>query len=197
MSWRGYSHWRENRLDYWSEYIHVRMHTRLILQHHLMCVCVSVCRNLRKTESRKTKLEEQLNSVGQKVNELKEKFQSRTTEAAKLEAEVSKAQETIQAAEQLIHQLDGEHTRWNAQVDEITEELDTLPRRAMLAAAFITYLSAAPEDRRRNSLETWMMASGLQSKTLKHTHRHTQTHTDTHRHTQTHTDTQTHTYTQP
>uniref|UniRef100_A0A4W5MUV0 Dynein heavy chain coiled coil stalk domain-containing protein n=1 Tax=Hucho hucho TaxID=62062 RepID=A0A4W5MUV0_9TELE len=72
--------------------------------------------NLRKTESRKTKLEEQLNSVGQKVNELKEKFQSRTTEAAKLEAEVSKAQETIQAAEQLIHQLDGEHTRWNAQV---------------------------------------------------------------------------------
>ncbi|XP_052360063.1 cytoplasmic dynein 2 heavy chain 1 isoform X2 [Oncorhynchus keta] len=124
--------------------------------------------NLRKTESRKTKLEEQLNSVGQKVNELKEKFQSRTTEAAKLEAEVSKAQKTIQTAEQLIHQLDGEHTRWNAQVDEITEELDTLPKRAMLAAAFITYLSAAPEDRRRTSLETWMKASGLQKFDLRH-----------------------------
>nr|XP_046169714.1 cytoplasmic dynein 2 heavy chain 1-like [Oncorhynchus gorbuscha] len=124
--------------------------------------------NLRKTESRKTKLEDQLNSVGQKVNELKEKFQSRTTEAAKLEAEVSKAQKTIQTAEQLIHQLDGEHTRWNAQVDEITEELDTLPKRAMLAAAFITYLSAAPEDRRRTSLETWMKASGLQKFDLRH-----------------------------
>ncbi|KAJ7995299.1 hypothetical protein DPEC_G00243100 [Dallia pectoralis] len=123
--------------------------------------------NLRKTESRKTKLEEQLNSVGKKVNELKEKFQCRTTEAAKLEAEVSKAQETIQAAEQLIHQLDGEHTRWNAQVAEITEDLDTLPKRAMLAAAFITYLSSAPEDRRRRSLETWMTSSGLEKFDLR------------------------------
>ncbi|MBZ3869929.1 Cytoplasmic dynein 2 heavy chain 1 [Sciurus carolinensis] len=42
-------------------------------------------------------------------------FQSRTSEAAKLEAEVSKAQETIKAAEVLINQLDREHKRWNAQ----------------------------------------------------------------------------------
>ncbi|XP_028817493.1 cytoplasmic dynein 2 heavy chain 1 isoform X3 [Denticeps clupeoides] len=124
--------------------------------------------NLRKTENRKNRLEEQLNSVGQKVNELKEKFQSRTTEAAKLEAEVSKAQETIEAAEKLIHQLDGEHTRWNAQVAEITDELDTLPKRAQLAAAFITNLSAAPEDRRRASLEAWMKSSGLQKFDLRH-----------------------------
>lgn len=72
--------------------------------------------NLKKTEDRKRKLEELLNSVGQKVSELKEKFQSRTSEAAKLEAEVSRAQETIKAAEVLINQLDREHKRWNAQV---------------------------------------------------------------------------------
>lgn len=72
--------------------------------------------NLKKTEDRKRKLEELLNSVGQKVSELKEKFQSRTSEAAKLEAEVSRAQETIKAAEALINQLDREHRRWNAQV---------------------------------------------------------------------------------
>ncbi|KAI1893942.1 hypothetical protein AGOR_G00128840 [Albula goreensis] len=123
--------------------------------------------NLRKTESRKNKLEDLLNSVGEKVKELKEKFQSRTTEAAKLEAEVSKAQETIQAAEKLIGQLDGEHTRWNAQVAEITEELETLPKRAQLAAAFITYLSAAPEDQRKASLEEWMKSSGLQNFDLR------------------------------
>ncbi|XP_068440329.1 cytoplasmic dynein 2 heavy chain 1 isoform X1 [Clinocottus analis] len=117
--------------------------------------------NLRKTESRKNKLEVQLNSVGAKVNELKEKFQCHTTEAAKLEAEVTKAQDTITAAQQLISQLDGEHTRWNAQMSEIKIELDTLPLRAMLAAAFITYLSAAPEDRRRHCQETWMAQSGL------------------------------------
>ncbi|KAK2847119.1 hypothetical protein Q5P01_010118 [Channa striata] len=118
--------------------------------------------NLRKTESRKNKLEDQLNSVGAKVNELKEKFQCYTTEAAKLEAEVTKAQDTITAAQQLISQLDGEHTRWNTQMSEIKNELDTLPVRAMLAAAFITYLSAAPEDHRRHCLETWMAQSGLQ-----------------------------------
>ncbi|KAM9359311.1 cytoplasmic dynein 2 heavy chain 1 isoform 6-T6 [Symphorus nematophorus] len=123
--------------------------------------------NLRKTESRKNKLEDQLNSVGAKVNELKEKFQCHTTEAAKLEAEVTKAQDTITAAQQLISQLDGEHTRWNAQMSEIKNELDTLPMRTMLAAAFITYLSAAPEDRRRHCLETWMAQSGLQKFDLR------------------------------
>ncbi|CAL8361611.1 unnamed protein product [Merluccius merluccius] len=123
--------------------------------------------NLRKTENRKNKLEDQLNSVGAKVNELKEKFQCRTTEAAKLEAEVTKAQETITAAQQLISQLDGEHTRWNTQVCEIKEELDTLPMRAMLAAAFITYLSSATEDRRKHCLDAWMTHSGLQKFDLR------------------------------
>lgn len=44
------------------------------------------------------------------------RFQLHTTEAAKLEAEVTKAQNTITAAQQLISQLDGEHIRWNSQV---------------------------------------------------------------------------------
>ncbi|KAM9852784.1 cytoplasmic dynein 2 heavy chain 1 isoform 4-T4 [Aulostomus maculatus] len=123
--------------------------------------------NLRKTESRKNKLEDQLNSVGAKVNELKEKFQCHTAEAAKLEADVTKAQDTITAAQQLISQLDGEHTRWNAQMSEIKNELDTLPPRAMLASAFITYLSAAPEDRRRQCLETWMTQAELQKFDLR------------------------------
>ncbi|XP_061575223.1 dynein cytoplasmic 2 heavy chain 1 isoform X3 [Cololabis saira] len=123
--------------------------------------------NLRKTESRKIKLEDQLNNVGAKVNKLKEKFQCYTAEAAKLEAEVTKAQDTITAAQQLLSQLDGEHTRWNAQMSEIKNELDTLPLRALLAAAFITYLSAASEDRRRHCLETWMAQSGLQKFDLR------------------------------
>ncbi|XP_019521077.1 PREDICTED: cytoplasmic dynein 2 heavy chain 1 [Hipposideros armiger] len=123
--------------------------------------------NLKKTEDRKRKLEELLNSVGQKVSELKEKFQSRTSEAAKLEAEVSKAQETIKAAEVLINQLDREHKRWNAQVVEITEELATLPKRAQLAAAFITYLSAAPEGLRKTCLEEWTKSACLEKFDLR------------------------------
>lgn len=47
------------------------------------------------------------------------RFQNRTTEAAKLEAELSKAQKTLKAAEVMINQLDREHKRWSAQVSEI------------------------------------------------------------------------------
>ncbi|XP_018422828.1 PREDICTED: cytoplasmic dynein 2 heavy chain 1 [Nanorana parkeri] len=123
--------------------------------------------NFRRTEERKQKLEDQLNTVGQKVAELKEKFQTRTTEAAKLEAELSKAQEIIQSAELLIGQLDGEHKRWNAQVEEITEELSSLPKRTQLAAAFITYISAAPEDQRKDSIDQWRKAVGLETFDLR------------------------------
>lgn len=49
------------------------------------------------------------------------------------------------------------------QVSEISEELATLPKRAQLAAAFITYLSAAPEGLRKNYLEEWTKAAGLES----------------------------------
>ncbi|KAM8977653.1 cytoplasmic dynein 2 heavy chain 1 [Pelodytes ibericus] len=118
--------------------------------------------NFRRTEERKLKLEDQLSTVGRRVTELKEKFQARTTEAAKLEAELTRAQEIIQSAELLINQLDGEHKRWNAQVVEITEELSALPKRAQLAAAFITYISAAPEDQRKDSIDEWMKSVGLE-----------------------------------
>ncbi|KAF4787703.1 hypothetical protein TURU_168391 [Turdus rufiventris] len=107
--------------------------------------------NLKKTEDRKQRLEDLLNSVGQKVLELKDKFQNRTTEAAKLEAELSKAQKTLKAAE----------------VSEITDDLATLPKRAQLAAAFITYLSAAPEDQRKNSLDEWTKSAGLEKFDLR------------------------------
>ncbi|NXK72907.1 DYHC2 protein, partial [Amazona guildingii] len=123
--------------------------------------------NLKRTEDRKQKLENLLNSVGQKVSELKDKFQSRTTEAAKLEAELNKAQKTLKAAEILINQLDREHKRWNIQVSDSFYELATLPKRAQLAAAFITYLSAAPEDQRKNSLDEWTKSAGLEKFDLR------------------------------
>ena len=49
------------------------------------------------------------------------------------------------------------------QVAEITEELATLPKRAQLAAAFITYLSAAPEGLRKTCLVEWSKSAGLES----------------------------------
>lgn len=51
------------------------------------------------------------------------RFQSRTTEAAQLEAELNKAQKTLKAAEMLINQLDREHQRWSTQVSEYIRKI--------------------------------------------------------------------------
>lgn len=48
------------------------------------------------------------------------------------------------------------------QVHELTAELEQLPRRAQLAAGFITYLSSAPEDVRKATMAKWCEAAGLQ-----------------------------------
>lgn len=57
---------------------HLHSYIFHVKQTHKITFYFYVCtfRNLRKTESRKNKLEDQLNSVGAKVNELKEKYAS-------------------------------------------------------------------------------------------------------------------------
>lgn len=47
------------------------------------------------------------------------------------------------------------------QVGELSTELGELPLRALLAAAFITYMSSAPEDARQASLRSWMDSLGV------------------------------------
>lgn len=47
-------------------------------------------------------------------------------------------------------------------VGELSDELKELPKRALLASAFITYLAQAPEDVRRNFMNTWSEALGVQ-----------------------------------
>uniref|UniRef100_UPI00358EC9AE cytoplasmic dynein 2 heavy chain 1-like n=1 Tax=Myxine glutinosa TaxID=7769 RepID=UPI00358EC9AE len=117
--------------------------------------------NLQQTEGKKTGLEGELNSVDQKVAELKERFQTRTTEAASLELDLRRAQETISAAGSLVGQLDGEFQRWSTQISEMELEIELLPRQAQLAAAFITYLASQPEDERRRCLDLWLQYTGL------------------------------------
>ena len=47
------------------------------------------------------------------------------------------------------------------QVGELTKEIQELPMRALLGAAFLTYMSAAPEDVRQLCLSNWMEAVGV------------------------------------
>ena len=43
----------------------------------------------------------------------------------------------------------------------MSQELKELPLRALLASAFITYMSSAPEDVRHQCLETWKEYVGV------------------------------------
>lgn len=123
--------------------------------------------NLQKSEARLVKLGKVLELLDRKVQEMRDKFEQLTTEAAKLRIEVEKEEETIAAAENLIGKLEGEHKRWSGQVRELAMELEQLPHRALLAAAFITYLSQAPEDERREKLAKWLGIVGLESFDLR------------------------------
>ena len=62
------------------------------------------------------KLGKCLEQVDRKVEGLRKTFEKTTTEAAKLRVELDKATETIDAAENLVGKLDGEYSRWSAQV---------------------------------------------------------------------------------
>ncbi|KAK6172722.1 hypothetical protein SNE40_016326 [Patella caerulea] len=118
-------------------------------------------KNLEKAESKMAKLGRALDEVDNKVAQLRARFENFTKEAAELKIKLDKENETIQAAETLVSKLDVEYQRWNAQVGELSGELNELPKKALLGAAFITYLSSAPEDVRRQTIKNWMDSLGV------------------------------------
>eukprot|EP00118_Oscarella_pearsei_P021037 m.233847 g.233847 ORF g.233847 m.233847 type:complete len:1441 (+) comp40100_c0_seq20:9031-13353(+) len=124
-------------------------------------------RNMERSKAKLQKLRQALDLVDKKVAGMRDKFETRTNEAARLRLELEKAQETIAAAEMLVGKLEGEHKRWSLQVVELTNELELLPERALLAAGFVTYLGDASEDRRRSKLELWKQAVEVDEFDLK------------------------------
>ena len=49
----------------------------------------------------------------------------------------------------------------------MTVELRELPKRALLAAGFVAYLSQAPEDVRQSCMQNWREAMGIQAFELR------------------------------
>jgi len=111
--------------------------------------------NLDKSEAKIQKIGKILVQMDKKVKDMRNEFELLTTDAAKLKIEVEKQEETIAAAENLVGKLEGEYKRWSSQVQDLTNELEQLPMRALLAAGFVTYLSQTPEDVRSNMLNKW------------------------------------------
>ena len=96
-----------------------------------------------------------LDEVDAQVAVLRERLNKFTKEAAEVEIRLSKTQETIDAADSLVAGLEVEYTRWNKEVQAMDEDLKMVPTFSLLAAAFIVYLSGAPEDIRRRLMEQW------------------------------------------
>lgn len=53
------------------------------------------------------------------------------------------------------------------QVAELTESLKSLPNECMIAASFMTYLSNAAEDVRKETIQEWSKALGVRNFDLK------------------------------
>ncbi len=71
------------------------------------------------------------------------------------------------AADSLVIGLEGEYERWNSEVENMEKDLEKIPHFSLLAAAFVTYLSAAPEDIRRRAMDQWKSMLGIKNFELK------------------------------
>ncbi|GIY93475.1 cytoplasmic dynein 2 heavy chain 1 [Caerostris extrusa] len=110
-----------------------------------------------------------LEDVEEEVSVLRDRLNKFTKEAAQIEINLKQANETIASAETLVSKLDDEYRRWTFQLQEIDQQLEELPMKALLAAAFITYLSAEPEDERRSVVEKWCSEFGIEKFSLTQT----------------------------
>ena len=109
-----------------------------------------------------------LDEVDAQVKILQERLNRFTKEAAMTEISLNKTKETIEAADGLVAGLESEFNRWNKEVENMEQDLKRVPYFCLLGAAFITYLSNAPEDIRKKSLERWQSMFNIRRFELKH-----------------------------
>ncbi|KPI89860.1 putative dynein heavy chain [Leptomonas seymouri] len=100
-------------------------------------------------------LQKKLKKIDVKVKELREGFSEKCKEAERLRAKLVAAEEELGRAKELLGKLSGEKDRWAGEVKSIREANDSLPKRALVAAGFLTYLGRETEAGRRRYLTTW------------------------------------------
>eukprot|EP01063_Lacrimia_lanifica_P011176 TRINITY_DN1797_c1_g1_i1.p1 TRINITY_DN1797_c1_g1~~TRINITY_DN1797_c1_g1_i1.p1 ORF type:complete len:4267 (+),score=1793.68 TRINITY_DN1797_c1_g1_i1:109-12909(+) len=111
--------------------------------------------SLKAAESKLKKAEKSIKKLEEKVAELRQNFTKKTQQASQLEEGVTKAENMLKSAAELLGKLSGENDRWNKQVQEIHRDFQTLPRKCLVAAGFVTYLSKSSEDVRETTVRLW------------------------------------------
>lgn len=117
-----------------------------------------------KLESARARLitcETELAELDAEVARLRAEFQVMTNEAANLKDALEKTVATLAAAQSLLGKLSGEQGRWEEQVGSLGESLKVLPKHALIAAGFNTYLAGYAEDLRRKKCGEWMKKCGV------------------------------------
>lgn len=125
-------------------------------------------RGLKMAEDQIGQLSTGLDEVDVQVQILQERLNKFTKEAAMTEIQLNKTKETIEAADGLVAGLESEFDRWNKEVENMDGDLKKVPFFCLLGSAFITYLSNAPEDVRKKSMDRWQSMFGIQRFDLKH-----------------------------
>ncbi|XP_074038391.1 dynein cytoplasmic heavy chain beethoven [Leptinotarsa decemlineata] len=120
--------------------------------------------NLSNAEAQLGELSAGLLDVDATVAKLKQQLSAFTKEAAEIEIDLNKAQATLGAAEGLVSKLGDEYDRWQKQLQELSEQVEQLPKECLLASAFMTYLSSEAEDKRKEFLTLWCEDLGLHRK---------------------------------
>lgn len=124
-----------------------------------------------------TRLATGLDDVDKQVAVLREQLSVSTREASEIEIGLNKARQTLSVSQKLVHELADEYDRWRTQVnlsssiklyslvicglelfqlEELEHDQQYLAIHALLAAAFINFLSCAAEDERKKSLSRWL-----------------------------------------
>ncbi|XP_076274081.1 dynein cytoplasmic heavy chain beethoven isoform X2 [Rhynchophorus ferrugineus] len=101
-----------------------------------------------------------LMDVDATVAKLKEQLAMYTKEAAEIEIGLNQATETLRSAEDLVFKLEDEYRRWQQQLVELSEEISSLQSNALLASAFVVFLSEKSDDNRVQIMSKWREALG-------------------------------------
>lgn len=113
--------------------------------------------NLTRGMEKMKKYEDKSKKVQKTVDELKKNFAEKTSQAEVLKEKLAQAEQLLRNAEDLLGKLSGEKSRWSEQVKVLERDLKQMPRKALIAAAFNTYLGHEPEDVRRRIVDEWKL----------------------------------------
>ena len=102
-------------------------------------------------------VQQQLDVIEGKLNELRNQLSSATQEKAKVEEEAKSCMDRLNLAERLTSGLASEKIRWSAEIDNLKLQETTLAGNVMLAASFTSYIGAfGIEYRQRLWKEIWL-----------------------------------------